>query len=587
MGVNVDFKINDPKASKFVRKYRQCDAILRMIESKVFDNININNTNHDKNEEIISINPKINDLELYQYSLDYELYFTLKEYYFWKCIEVTGLVENVSIELSTLLRRLIEIDCLYRLTNQKGKELSKTNLRIFKIKTLHTEVGEKELKKLSSSFNISLKAFKSLLSSPSCSFLIGLIPDYSRPRTLIENAFKNDPEALEVMLANYDSFSSKIHEAYEDIPFIADDVRYVELINKTHAKKLKEVLRLTNDGPITGKKIFEAKCDHLMELIIKLDYSLQSLPQNIFKPLFNKKRVDEKEVERIFAVFIHLFNFLKSTYSSLIVSYSDNEIKGTLILNKYIFERIALFNFLINEVREVIPFKFRLYWDSSVYYTAHLLDTKSKEDIKYDESMKQYEKEIEDGSIELFNALKKYNRLNRFGPLTKEELLNRCKLHPSYAIYLKDNNLTSNVSLMLYNLLPNKNDKSELSSYLLSYIKGVEVSHSSCALLFKDDETFKIDIYHSFKLVNMFATKVIDFVFNNLSSLYSEYDVGSNETLDIFSELIKLKNVNDEIKDEIDNIFIKDNKIKEDEELDKEELKRILIEVSKFDVTKL
>ena len=107
MGVNLDFKINDSRASKFVRKYRQCDAILRMIESKIFDNININNTNNDKNDEIISINPKINDLELYQYSLDYELYFTLKEYYFWKCIEITGLVENVSIELSTLLRRLI------------------------------------------------------------------------------------------------------------------------------------------------------------------------------------------------------------------------------------------------------------------------------------------------------------------------------------------------------------------------------------------------------------------------------------------------------------------------------------------------
>ena len=310
MGVNLDFKINDSRASKFVRKYRQCDAILKMIESKIFDNININNTNNDKNDEIISINPKINDLELYQYSLDYELYFTLKEYYFWKCIEITGLVENVSIELSTLLRRLIEIDCLYRLTNQKGKELSKTNLRIFKIKTLHTGIGEKELKKLSLSFGISLKAFKSLLTSPSCSFLIGLIPDYSRPRTLIENAFKNDPEALEVMLASYDSFSSKIHEAYEDIPFIADDIKYVELINKTHAKKLKDVLRLTNDGPLTGRKIFEAKCDHLMELIIKLDYSLQSLSQNIFKPLFNKKRVDVKETERIFGVFIHLFKFL-------------------------------------------------------------------------------------------------------------------------------------------------------------------------------------------------------------------------------------------------------------------------------------
>ena len=340
-------------------------------------------------------------------------------------------------------------------------------------------------------------------------------------------------------------------------------------------------------GPLTGRKIFEAKCDHLMELIIKLDYSLQSLSQNIFKPLFNKKRVDVKEIERIFGVFVHLFKFLKSTYSSLIVSYSDNEIKGTLILNKYIFERIALFNFLINEVKEVIPFKFRLYWDSSVYYTAHLLDSKSKEDPKYNESIKEYEKEIEEGSIELFSALKKYNRLNRFGPLTKEELLNRCKLHPSYAIYLKDNNLTSNVSLMLYNLLPNKQDKSELSSYLLSYIKGVEVSHSSCSLLFKDDEAFKIDIYHSFNLVNMFASKVIGFIFNNLSSLYSSYDIGSNETIDIFSELIKLKNVNDEIKDEIDNIFIKDNKIKEDEELDKEELKRILIEVSKFDVTKI
>ena len=36
---------------------------------------------------------------------------------------------------------------------------------------------------------------------------------------------------------------------------------------------------------------------------------------------------------------------------------------------------------------------------------------------------------------------------------------------------------------------------------------------------------------------------------------------------------------------EIDNEIM--NKIKEDEELDKEELKRILIEVSKFDVTKL
>ena len=189
-----------------------------------------------------------------------------------------------------------------------------------------------------------------------------------------------------------------------------------------------------------------------------------------------------------------LFNFIQISLRIFINFYEEGFKKYIVNYFKYMFERIALYDYLISNVKgEETVLNFKTY--SFFSYMSICYAYSGKSDLVYENFYS-----LKDELLEEYKN--KYKKSKNF-------LYTKMITSPQYAIYLKDQTFTEAVLTMLNKYF--EKDENIISSYLSIYKNGVDLSHASMFLAFMDIEDIDKQIEDGFLLFTKFVNNVFNY----------------------------------------------------------------------------
>ena len=502
--MNKEFSFNIFNAKGFIknplRNYRQAEELA-----------NISKRNLDEK--------MINDEEFFLYSLNYEIAESLKIYYFYLLSKDS---QDFDITMFLIVRRLLEL--LAILTLYKEKLFLPLNYRLFKLQALK-KIGKNEKIKISKQLHIKIETLENMLLDYTPIYLFGIVEDYSHYRNIIFKAFDIEGAAY------YDALGVLIHQA---------SLNSLDFNPKLRECFIKSSMDLTN--------IFSFVLSNIKKLPL-----IKEEDDPAYNDLYDKTMDFWIELNRLYhldVVFMFdesnlmsdFFTFIQLSLKIFLFCYKKGFKKYIINYFKYMFERIALYDYLISNVKgEETVLNFKTYSLFSFFSIVYAYSAKS--DFIYENFYSEKDELLE----EYKNKYKK----------SKNFLYTKMISSPQYAIYLKDQTFTESVLNMLNKYFDNNE---ELVSYYLSiYKNGVDLSHASMFLAFTDIENIDKQIEDGFLLFTKFANNVFNYFIDDNSYFVNNSNLkGSLEENDQITKLrLKIINLRSEFNElaEMINVF--------------------------------
>lgn len=421
---------------------------------------------------ITNLNKKgISDEEFFINSLNYEIASSLKIYYFYL---LTKEEEIPDITIFLIVRRLIELFAILNL--YKEKLFLPLNYRLFKLQALK-KIGTNEKNKISKQLHVKVETLENMLSDYTPIYLFGIVEDYSHYRNIVLKALGDLASSYYDVLGIFIhqasliclDYNSKLKDGFikssmdltKQFSFVLSDIKKLPNLEKKNNIKFEKV----------HFKVFsfELKLDELYHLNIAFMFD----ESNLMEDLFNFIQISLR-------IFI---NFYEEGFKKYIVNYF-----------KYMFERIALYDYLISNVKgEETVLNFKTY--SFFSYMSICYAYSGKSDLVYENFYS-----LKDELLEEYKN--KYKKSKNF-------LYTKMITSPQYAIYLKDQTFTEAVLTMLNKYF--EKDENIISSYLSIYKNGVDLSHASMFLAFMDIEDIDKQIEDGFLLFTKFVNNVFNY----------------------------------------------------------------------------
>lgn len=439
----------------------------------------------------------ISDEEYFLNSLNYEIGETLKIFYFYF---VNNEEDNPSIIL--IARRLLELYAILKLYNEKL--FLPINFRLFKLQALK-KIGKNEKEKISKQLNIKIATLENMLLDFTPIYLFGVVDDYSRFRNIILKALDNEGadyyDTLGILIHQSSLKSLELNPKFKDgIYSLAFDLSKEFYYLLSPFKKFPHYKENNDQKYLLVKK----RVDDFNYSLINLYYS------DIIFTFKDTRLIDE------------IFTFISSSLFIFTSFLSEGYYKYIIDYFKVMFEKIALYDYLITNYKEdEVITNFNTY--SLFSYLSLAYAYTSKNDKIYEQFY-----HLKDEFLEGYKN--KYKK-------SKNYLYTKMISSPQYAIFLKDISFKDSVINLLIKYL--NNDKEKINHYLSIYNEGVNLSHASIFLAFIEIKNSKEKIKEGFSIFSEFVINILNY-FNDDESYFVNHSLlkGSLKEND---ELTKLR----------------------------------------------
>ncbi len=465
-----------------------------------------------------SLNEKgLDDEEFFLFSLNYEIAESLKIYYFHL---LSKNPEDFEISVFLIVRRLLELLAIFTL--YKEKLFLPLNFRLFKLQALK-KIGKNEKLKISKQLHVKIETLENMLLDYTPIYLFGIVEDYSHYRNIIFKAF--DVEGA----AYYDALGVIIHQAslnsLDFIPKLKECFvkSSMDLTNQFSflLSKIKKLPIIKDEEDPVYNELYDKTIDFWMDLnrLYHLDVVFMFDESNLMSDFFTFIQLSLK---------VFLF-YYKKGFKKYIINYF-----------KFMFERTALYDYLISNVKgDETVLNFKTYSLFSFFSIVYAYSAKS--DFIYENFYSEKDELLE----EYKNKYKK----------SKNFLYTKMISSPQYAIYLKDQTFTESVLNMLNKYFDNNEEI--VSSYLSIYKNAIDLSHASIFLAFFNIENIDKMIEDGFILFAKFVNNVFNYFIDDDSYFVKSSNLkGSLEENDEITKLrLRIINLRSEFN-EISKDFI-------------------------------
>ena len=478
--------LNIKKApSSSIRKYRQCSILLKEYESKIYEK-------------------GLSDEDFFQYAIKYEYIDDIQNCFLFEIIDNFVNRRNTSEKSWTILyyRKILETLALFKVFD--SNLMQKINYRIFKIKNFNT-TSKKEMSKLANSVNLTPKVLKSILNSPSPSYLLGVLNQYNHPLKLIQ--FVENKEDNLMFSNAYNALSLFVHQASENrnagtqqdiLTSLINSSIFKNIFNPKELKSIKKLEPLEIENKVSNN-------DFLNKFItIISQYNDESLLANASP--------DEKILSLLsnyISIYQPIFEYSIENLLFLLTLFALDKPITILVVLKTMIEKCSLYNDLLNiKDHDEALLRNEAFKEFSTFsFIDSIKDLVLDSDLN--ESLKGKLKEERNKTVK--DIYKKLRTIEASIPKTFEEFLKKVNNSPKFVITKKDDSYSNSVMNFLKDIYK-KDDENEVMPYYLAYLQGVGLSHSEGKLIFaqKNLDYYRYRAIDGISVIFSFVYKLFD-----------------------------------------------------------------------------